>query len=186
VSNELSNYCGANRQPRLDDPGSFGAPGIGIDAHLACFTPKRSLVRTQYRPQISHLVKALSGDSLWSSCRLRAESTGVEKPDRWALWIPHRSGPSGEESSETGPRRNRSPPNAQSNHPLSSGTINGQSLRIELVEPGNDLPNAVVIKWPQTPTVTSPASFDKVVADAMKVLSNAVVELAAIRVWKKL
>jgi hypothetical protein len=50
VSNELSNYRGANLKPRLDDPGSFGAPGIGIDDHLACFTPKRSLVRTQYRP----------------------------------------------------------------------------------------------------------------------------------------
>jgi hypothetical protein len=59
-------------------------------------------------------------------------------------------------------------------------------LRIELVEPGNDLPTAVVIKWPQKPTVTNPATFDKVVADAMKVLSNAVVELAAIRVWKRL
>jgi hypothetical protein len=34
VSNELSNYCGADRQPRLEDRGSFGAPGIGIDDHL--------------------------------------------------------------------------------------------------------------------------------------------------------
>jgi hypothetical protein len=42
VSNELSNYRGANRQPCLDGPGSFGAAGIGIDDHLACFTPKRS------------------------------------------------------------------------------------------------------------------------------------------------
>jgi hypothetical protein len=42
VSNELSDYCGTNRQPRLDDPRSFGAPGIGIDDHLACFTPKQS------------------------------------------------------------------------------------------------------------------------------------------------
>jgi hypothetical protein len=50
VSNELSNYRGADQQPPLDDPGSFGAAGIGIDARLACFTPKRSLVRTQYRP----------------------------------------------------------------------------------------------------------------------------------------
>jgi hypothetical protein len=41
VSNELSNYRGANRQPRLDDPGSFRAPGIGIDAHLGCVTPKK-------------------------------------------------------------------------------------------------------------------------------------------------
>jgi hypothetical protein len=70
--------------------------------------------------------------------------------------------------------------------PLSSGTINGQSLKIELVKPGDDLPNAVVVKWPQKPTISSPAAFDKVVADAMKVLSNAVVELAALRVWKRL
>ena len=70
--------------------------------------------------------------------------------------------------------------------PQSSGSLNGQTLTIELVEPGNDLPNAVVVKWPAKPTITSPAAFDKVVADAMKVLSNAVVELAAIRVWKRL
>jgi hypothetical protein len=43
-----------------------------------------------------------------------------------------------------------------------------------------------VVKWPAKPTITSPAAFDKVVADAMKVLSNAVVELAAIRVRKRL
>jgi hypothetical protein len=70
--------------------------------------------------------------------------------------------------------------------PLSHGSLNGQTLKIELVEPDNDLPNAVVIKWPAKPTITSPATFDKVVADAMKILSNAVVELAALRVWKKL
>jgi hypothetical protein len=55
VSNELSNYRGAGN--RLDNPGSFRAPGIGIDAHLGCFTPKRSLVRTQYRPPASSLAK---------------------------------------------------------------------------------------------------------------------------------
>jgi hypothetical protein len=70
--------------------------------------------------------------------------------------------------------------------PLSAGSLNGQTLTIELVVPGNDLPNAVVVKWPAKPTVTSLAAFDKVVADAMKVLSNAVVELAALRVWRKL
>jgi hypothetical protein len=72
----------------------------------------------------------------------------------------------------------------QSSTPLSSGLINGQTLKIELVEPGSDLPNAVVVKWPPKPTITSPATFDQAVAAAMKVLSNAVVELAAIRVWK--
>jgi hypothetical protein len=70
--------------------------------------------------------------------------------------------------------------------PLAQGSLNGQTLKIELVEPGNDLPNAVVVKWPQKPTISGPATFDKVVADTMKVLSNAVVELAAIRVWKSL
>jgi hypothetical protein len=70
--------------------------------------------------------------------------------------------------------------------PLSSGSLNGQTLTIELVEPGNDLPNAVVVKSPVKPTITSPAAFDKLVADTMRVLSNAVVELAAVRVWKKL
>jgi hypothetical protein len=52
VSNELSNYFGVSRQPCLDDPGSIGASAIEIDDHLACFTPMRSLVRTQYRPRI--------------------------------------------------------------------------------------------------------------------------------------
>ena len=70
--------------------------------------------------------------------------------------------------------------------PLSSGSLNGQALTIELVEPDNDLPKAVVIKWPVKPTVASPATFDKAVADTMKILSNAVVELAALRVWKRL
>jgi hypothetical protein len=70
--------------------------------------------------------------------------------------------------------------------PLSSGNLNGQTLTIELVEPANDLPNAVVVKWPAKPPIASPATFDKAVADAMKILSNAVVELAALRVWRKL
>jgi hypothetical protein len=70
--------------------------------------------------------------------------------------------------------------------PLSSGSLNGQTLKIELVEPGNDRPNAVVIRWPAKPTITSPANFEKVVADTMRLLLNAVVKLAAIRVRKKL
>ena len=70
--------------------------------------------------------------------------------------------------------------------PLSSGSLNGQTLTIELVEPGNDLPNAVVIRWPAKPTITSPATFDQAVAGAMKILANASVELAALKVWKKL
>jgi hypothetical protein len=52
--------------------------------------------------------------------------------------------------------------------PLSSGSLNGQTLKIELVEPGNDLPNAVAIRWPAKPTIASPASFDQAVTAAMK------------------
>ena len=52
--------------------------------------------------------------------------------------------------------------------PLSSGSLNGQTLTIELVEPGNDLPNAVLIRWPQKPTTASPAAFDQAVVAAMK------------------
>jgi hypothetical protein len=59
-------------------------------------------------------------------------------------------------------------------------------LKIELVEPGNERPIAVVVRWPQKPTITSPTTFDNLVADTMKILSNAVVELAALRVSKKL
>ena len=70
--------------------------------------------------------------------------------------------------------------------PLASGSLNGQTLQIELVEPGNDLPNAVAIRWPQKPTITSPATFDQAVTAAMKILANASVELAALKVWKKL
>jgi len=79
---------------------------------------------------------------------------------------------------------------SQSSHhqttPLSSGSLNGQSLRIELVEPGNDRPNAVVIHWPAKPTITSPATFDQLAAAAMRILANASVELAAVKVRKRL
>jgi hypothetical protein len=71
--------------------------------------------------------------------------------------------------------------------PLASGTIHDhEELSIVLVEPSNDLPNAVVIRWPAKATVVPTASFDQAVAAAMRILSNAVVELAAIRVHRKL
>lgn len=70
--------------------------------------------------------------------------------------------------------------------PPSSGTLNGQAITIELVEPGTHQPPVIVVKWPHKPTVCPPASFDQLVASAMRVLSNAVVELAAIRVGRRL
>ena len=44
----------------------------------------------------------------------------------------------------------------------------------------------IVVKWPPKASVCPPASFDQLVAGAMRILSNAVVELAAIRVLKKI
>jgi hypothetical protein len=70
--------------------------------------------------------------------------------------------------------------------PLARGPLNGaDELLIELVEP-TDLPPVIRIRWPDKPTVCPPAQLNATVAAAMKVLSNAVVELAAIRVLKKL
>src|SRR5687767_11728364 len=63
VSNELSNYCGGNGQPRLDDPGSIGAPGIYIDAHLSQTTAddgERDVVRLIETPCL-RLVMRRSG-----------------------------------------------------------------------------------------------------------------------------
>jgi hypothetical protein len=69
---------------------------------------------------------------------------------------------------------------------LASGHINNSDeLIVELIEqPG--LPLLVAIRWPAKATVTTPAQLDAVVATTMRILANSVVELAAIRVWKKL
>jgi hypothetical protein len=69
---------------------------------------------------------------------------------------------------------------------LASGPINGSDqLLVELIErPGK--PTLIGITWPVAPTVCRPAQFDQVVANAMRLLSNAVVELAAIRVHRRL
>jgi hypothetical protein len=70
--------------------------------------------------------------------------------------------------------------------PLSRGIINGQILTIELVEPGNDQPAAIVVRWPAKPTIASPVSYDQLAAAAMRLLANASVELEGIKVWKRL
>lgn len=69
---------------------------------------------------------------------------------------------------------------------LASGQINNSDqLVVELVEqPG--LSALIAIKWPSKATVCTPTQLDAVVATAMRILSNSVIELAAIRVWKKL
>jgi hypothetical protein len=47
-------------------------------------------------------------------------------------------------------------------------------------------PAEIRIVWPSKPTSTTPAAFDRVVSDAMRAVSNTVVELAALRVGRKL
>jgi hypothetical protein len=69
---------------------------------------------------------------------------------------------------------------------LAVGQItNHDKLTIELIEPP-DLPAVIRIRWPDKPSMCPPAQFDQAVAAAMRILSNAVVELAALKVRKKL
>ena len=69
---------------------------------------------------------------------------------------------------------------------LARGPLDGaDELSIELVEPP-DLPPVIRFRWPTKPTLCPPAQLDTTVAAAMRVLRNAVVELAALRVWRKL
>jgi hypothetical protein len=69
---------------------------------------------------------------------------------------------------------------------LSAGNLNGAGrLVIELIEPA-ELSPVIRIKWPERPTVIPPAALDAAVAVAMRVLSNSVIELAALRVRKKI
>jgi hypothetical protein len=68
---------------------------------------------------------------------------------------------------------------------LASGEVNGAEFKIELIEaPG--VPPQVLTRWPQPLTVTTPTSFNQMASSAMRILSNAVVTLAAIRVERKL
>jgi hypothetical protein len=69
---------------------------------------------------------------------------------------------------------------------LASGLINGHDrLTIELVEPP-DLPAAILLRWPQKPSITTPDVDSNVAAACMQVLSAAVIELAAIRTRRRL
>jgi hypothetical protein len=69
---------------------------------------------------------------------------------------------------------------------LASGQVtNHDKLTIELIEPP-DLPTIIRIGWPDKPSMCPPAQFDQAVAAAMRILSKAVVELAALKVRKRL
>jgi hypothetical protein len=69
---------------------------------------------------------------------------------------------------------------------LSSGLINGRDrLTVELVQPP-DLPAAILLRWPQKPSITKPDAYSNVAAACMQVLAAAVIELAAIRTRRRL
>ena len=70
------------------------------------------------------------------------------------------------------------------NTQLASGLINGHDrLTIELVQPP-DMPAAILLRWPAKPSITTPDAYANVAAAAMQ--AAVVVELAAIRAWRKL
>ena len=78
---------------------------------------------------------------------------------------------------------------SQSSTPLAAGTVNGHDqLIIELVESADREahPPVVAIRWPSKATVTTPAAYDQVAANVMRLLANASTTLAGIKVWKKL
>jgi hypothetical protein len=69
---------------------------------------------------------------------------------------------------------------------LSAGNLNGADrLVVELIEPA-ELPPVIRIKWPAKPSITTPDAYGNAAAAAMQVLAAAVVELAAIRTWRRL
>ncbi len=78
VSYELSNYCGADRQPTVDGPGSFGAPSRAIDDHLTCFGTKTSLVRPERRVLLSPVARTERHTSMYGG----TGGTAVARPSR--------------------------------------------------------------------------------------------------------
>jgi hypothetical protein len=70
--------------------------------------------------------------------------------------------------------------------PLASGKItNNDHLTIELLEPP-DMPPIIRLRWPDKPSLCPPTQLDAVVAAAMRILANAVVELAVLKARRRL
>jgi hypothetical protein len=64
---------------------------------------------------------------------------------------------------------------------LAVGAVSqSDQLAVELVQPP-DTPAAILIKWPEKPTVTDPAKLTATVAAIVRVLGTAQIELAARR-----
>jgi hypothetical protein len=68
-------------------------------------------------------------------------------------------------------------------HQLSSGQISrrGDTLSVQLIRPRIDRREVVLLVWPPNPTPVSPAKLSETVAASCRLLSNAVIDLAARR-----
>src|SRR5215207_3887998 len=90
VSNELRNYCRANRYPRLDEPGSIGAPGHEDRQPSGVVTPKRSLVPARPRTAVMRSATLARFDVGQGRNALNAvalDEPGVGSPDRVLICI---------------------------------------------------------------------------------------------------
>jgi hypothetical protein len=100
---------------------------------------------------------------------------------------PHKSGPDGcrEQPSEPG-RKVSSAVSPSSTTPLASRAINasGDSLEVVLVQPAGN-PTVIMIRWPDAPTITTPATFNASAAEAMKILAYASTRYAQIRAQRR-
>jgi hypothetical protein len=71
--------------------------------------------------------------------------------------------------------------------PLASGTINqsGDTIEVVLVQPA-DNPSVIMIRWPDAPTITTPARYNEVANTAMRLLADASTTLARLKASKRL
>ena len=71
--------------------------------------------------------------------------------------------------------------------PLASGAINasGDTIEVILVQPV-DNPSVIMIRWPDAPTITTPARYNEVASTAMRLLAEASTTLARLKANKRL
>jgi hypothetical protein len=61
----------------------------------------------------------------------------------------------------------------------------GDSLEVVLVQPA-DNPSVIMIRWPDAPTITTPAKLNETAATMMRILANAVTAYTQIKAAKHL
>jgi hypothetical protein len=69
--------------------------------------------------------------------------------------------------------------------PLASAQVGHDTISIELVEP-DGLPAVVKISWPEQASIIDPRIFGDTAGGLVKLFSSAHIELARLRVWKRL